>query len=87
MSGVGLTLGPHPTMLPLHTLQTFYRTRRVATGSRFTFVVDLMKKWGIQSGCALPLTTAHHRRGVLLFGSDEAEGYSQEDICFLSLAI
>jgi hypothetical protein len=28
---------------------------------RFTPVVDLMKKWGIQSGCALPLTTGHRR--------------------------
>jgi hypothetical protein len=39
--------------------------------SRFTFVVDLMKKWGIESGCALPLTTVHHRLGVLLLGSNE----------------
>ena len=49
-------------------------------------MVDLMKKWGIQSGCALPLTTVHRRLGVLLLGSDEAEGYSQADICFLALA-
>jgi hypothetical protein len=59
----------------------------VATRSRFTFVVDLMKKWGIHAGGALPLTTVHRRRGVLLLGNDEAEGYSPEDICFLSLAI
>jgi hypothetical protein len=54
--------------------------------SRFTFVVDLRKKWGIHAGGALPLTTVHRRLGVLLLGNDEAEGYSPEDICFLALA-
>ena len=47
---------------------------------RFTPVVDVMKKWGIQSGCALPLTTVHRRLGVLLLGSDEAAGYSHADL-------
>ena len=51
-----------------------------------TPVVDLMKKWGIQSGWVPPLTTVYRHLGVLLLGSDEAEDYSQEDICFLSLA-
>jgi len=45
-----------------------------------------MKKWGIQSGWVPPLTTVYRHLGVLLLGSDEAEDYSQEDICFLSLA-
>jgi hypothetical protein len=54
--------------------------------SHFTPVVDLMKKWGIQSWCALPLTTVHCRPGVLWLGSDEAEGDSQADSCFLALA-
>jgi GAF domain-containing protein len=54
--------------------------------SRFTPVVDLMKKWSIHAGGVLPLTTVHRRLGVLLLGNDKAEGYSPEDICFLSLA-
>ena len=54
--------------------------------NRFTPMVDFMKKWGIQSGCVLPLTKVHRRLGVLLLGSDEAEGDSQTDICFLALA-
>jgi hypothetical protein len=54
--------------------------------SRFILMVDLMKKWDIQSWCALPLTTVHRRPRVLLLGSDEAEGYSQADSCFLALA-
>jgi putative methionine-R-sulfoxide reductase with GAF domain len=49
-------------------------------------VVEVMKTWGIQSGCALPLTTVQRRLGVLFFGSDRAEAYSEEDISFLSLA-
>jgi uncharacterized protein YigA (DUF484 family) len=87
MSAVRLTLAPHPTMRPLHLHSTDVLSHSscghwqpLHLRGRFN------EKMGIQSGCALPLTTAHHRRGVLLFGSDEAEGYSQEDICFLSVA-
>lgn len=53
--------------------------------TRFPSVVDLMKKWGMQSGCTLLLTTVHRRLGVLFLGSEEAEAYSQDDLSFLAL--
>jgi hypothetical protein len=54
--------------------------------NRFIPMVDLMEEWGIQSGCVLSLTTVQRRLGVLLLGSDEAEGYSRADISFLAVA-
>lgn len=53
--------------------------------TRFRRAVDLIKACGIQSGCALPLTTVHRRLGVIFFGSEEADAYSEEDVSFLSL--
>lgn len=53
--------------------------------TRFPGMVELIKKCGMQSGCALPLTTVHRRLGVLWFGSGEPDAYSEEDIFFLSL--
>jgi formate hydrogenlyase transcriptional activator len=53
--------------------------------TRFPRAVNLMRECGICSGCALPLTTVHRRLGVLFFGSETSEAYSEGDIAFLSL--
>jgi formate hydrogenlyase transcriptional activator len=53
--------------------------------TRFPRMVDLVKSCGMQSGCALPLTTVHRRLGVLWLGNHEPDAYSEEDIFFLSL--
>ena len=53
--------------------------------SRFPRVLPLLKECGICSGCALPLTTVHRRLGVLFFGSESSEAYSERDVSFLSL--
>jgi formate hydrogenlyase transcriptional activator len=53
--------------------------------TRFPRMVDLIKRCGMRSGCALPLTTVHRRLGVLWLGNAEPDAYSEEDVFFLSL--
>ena len=40
---------------------------------------------GIQSSCALPLTTVHRRIGIIALGSSRPNAYSQEQIHLLSM--
>jgi len=53
--------------------------------TRFRRIIDLLKKIGIRSLCALPLSTAHRRLGSLIFTSHLEGAYSGEDQRFLSL--
>ena len=48
--------------------------------------MDRMKALGLQSMCALPLSTAHRRLGSLVVSSRMPDAYSHEDVRFLSLA-
>ena len=57
----------------------------VATEDRFPASMEHLKKFGIQSGCVLPLTTAHRRLGCLFMGSEQPDSYSDEEVCFLSV--
>src|SRR5947209_1178725 len=47
--------------------------------TRFRLVIDLLRKIGIRSVCALPLSTAHRRLGSLVFTSHLEGAYSGED--------
>ena len=51
--------------------------------TRFPKVMELLRREGIQSFYALPLTTSHHRLGALGFGSQAREAYSECDLDFL----
>jgi formate hydrogenlyase transcriptional activator len=53
--------------------------------TRFRLVTDLLRKIGIRSLCALPLSTAHRRLGSLIFTNSLEDAYSGEDQRFLSL--
>src|SRR5260370_7159660 len=44
----------------------------------------ILKRLNIRSTCALPLTTAHRKLGVITFCSKEVDTYSANDIRFLS---
>ncbi len=52
---------------------------------RFPATIEQLKKFGIQSGCVVPLTSAHRRLGCLFVGSERPDSYSHEDMYFLSL--
>ena len=53
--------------------------------TRFPLMMEVFRKYGVQSACILPLTTAHRRLGSLSFGLQQPDGYSQEDVRYLSL--
>jgi formate hydrogenlyase transcriptional activator len=51
----------------------------------FPLVVERLSKLGLRSLCALPLSTAHHKLGSLVFASRLDDAYSSEDQQFLSV--
>jgi formate hydrogenlyase transcriptional activator len=53
--------------------------------TRFPGLMDQLKKCGIQSVCALPLSTIHRRIGGLFIGSEDPNAYSEDEVRFLSL--
>lgn len=52
---------------------------------RFSRMMELYKRSGVQSACVLPLTTAYRRLGSLSFGARHSNAYSPEEIHYLSL--
>ena len=46
---------------------------------------DHLKKIGIQALCAFPLTTAHKKIGMLVFGSKHSNAYSESIVPFFTL--
>ncbi len=55
----------------------------VAEESRWPQFRERVKPFGVNSGCYLPLTTAHRRLGVLVFAWKEAGAYDTADMDFL----
>jgi PAS domain S-box-containing protein len=53
--------------------------------TRFPLMMEIFRKFGVQSACVLPLSTAHRRLGGLSFGLQQPNGYSAEDVQYLSL--
>jgi formate hydrogenlyase transcriptional activator len=58
---------------------------RVEAETRFHDAIEYMRHQGMQSACALPLTTPRRRLGILLQASHEPCAYDAEDVAFLSL--
>jgi formate hydrogenlyase transcriptional activator len=57
----------------------------VDTETRFPRMMARLKQHGIQSSCALPLTTVHRRLGGLGLGSIHPDAYPEEELRFLTL--
>ena len=57
----------------------------VSEETRFPVSVEFLRRDGIRSFCALPLTTVHRRLGALGLGSQEADAYNSGEVRFLSL--
>ncbi len=55
--------------------------------TRFPRVTEYLKSQGLQSVCALPLTTVRRRIGSFGFGSKRPDAYSDEEVRFLSLMV
>src|SRR5467141_820201 len=56
-----------------------------APDARFSKFQEILNKYGIQSVCTLPLTTAHNKVGTLTFGSKAPDIYTAEEVHFLSV--
>jgi formate hydrogenlyase transcriptional activator len=52
---------------------------------RFPRSVELLRQAGLQSVCALPLTTAHRRLGSVLIASVRPNAYSEDQVRFCGL--
>jgi formate hydrogenlyase transcriptional activator len=55
--------------------------------TRFPRVAEFLRNQGLQSICALPLTTVRRRLGSFGFGSRLPNAYSEEEVRFLSLVV
>jgi PAS domain S-box-containing protein len=53
--------------------------------TRFPLMMEVFRNYGVQSACVLPLSTAHRRLGGLSLGLQTTNGYSEEDVRYLSL--
>jgi len=53
--------------------------------TRFPASVAILCEAGLQSACALPLTTAHRRLGSLVIASVERNAYSPDEVRFCAL--
>src|SRR6266850_5320833 len=53
--------------------------------ARFSKFQEILKRYGVQSVCTLPLTTAHSKVGTLTFGSKAPDIYTAEEVHFLSV--
>jgi PAS domain S-box-containing protein len=52
---------------------------------RFPRMIEIYKRWGVQSGIVLPLTTAIRRLGGLTLGSEQRGVYSDDEVRYLGL--
>jgi formate hydrogenlyase transcriptional activator len=53
--------------------------------TRFPSTVEQLRKNGLQSACALPLSTVHRRLGSLVIASQKLDAYTGEEVEFLAL--
>lgn len=57
----------------------------MASEQRFPLLIPRLLETGVQSFCAVPLTTALRRLGAMGFGTREARRYSENDLSFMQL--
>jgi len=82
---------PEEQLMPEETLTLWVYERQEpllrSTGEmepRYTRLQAILKRLKIRSTCALPLTTAHRKLGVITFCSKQVDTYSPNDIRFVS---
>lgn len=69
----------------VHRHQQSVVIRSVDEETRFPAVIERLKRLGVRSLCALPLSTVHRQLGGLIFASYIADAYSAEELRFLSV--
>jgi formate hydrogenlyase transcriptional activator len=55
--------------------------------TRFPLSVAQLRKYGMQSVCALPISTAHRHLGSLVLASGQPDAYADDEVRFLALVV
>jgi formate hydrogenlyase transcriptional activator len=96
---IHLLEGPEPTPLPTPPVlpleeepagwvwqtQQAWIFSNVPEEKRWPRALERAKRYGVQSSCHLPLTTARRRLGILVFACKEPYAYETADVTFLQL--
>src|SRR6201997_1869363 len=84
---------PSPPVLPLEEepagwvwqTQQAWIFANVPEETRWPRALERAKRYGVQSSCHLPLTTARRRLGILVFACKQPFAYETADVSFLQL--
>ncbi len=84
---------PHPSEMQLEGTLPWWVAESQQTAviadvwreTRFPYTVEQLRKNGLKSACALPLSTAHRRLGSLVIASQKPDAYSDDEVQFLTL--
>jgi transcriptional regulator with GAF, ATPase, and Fis domain len=87
---LALTTAPDVPIEQAHVSWAFEHQQPAIIGKveqevRFSGSTRLLSDRSLQSGCAVPMTTAHRRLGAMFLGSEGPCPYSDEEVRFLSL--
>src|SRR5271155_2373868 len=93
LEGTGPTPLPSPPVLPLEEepagwvwqTQQAWIFSNVPEETRWPRALERAKRYGVQSSCHLPLTTARRRLGILVFACKQPFAYETADVGFLQL--
>src|SRR5260370_40078463 len=93
LEGTEPTPLPSPPVLPLEDepagwvwqTQQAWIFSNVPEEKRWPQALERAKRYGVQSSCHLPLTTARRRLGILVFACKQPFAYETEDVGFLQL--
>src|SRR5271170_5361094 len=86
---------PSPPVLPLEEepagwvwqTQQAWIFSNVPEETRWPQALQRAKRYGVQSSCHLPLTTARRRLGILVFACKQPFAYETADVGFLKLVV
>jgi formate hydrogenlyase transcriptional activator len=93
LEGIEPTPLPSPPVLPLEEEPAgwVWQTQQacifsnVLEETRWPRALERVKRYGVQSSCHLPLTTARRRLGILVFACKQPFAYETADVGFLQL--
>src|SRR6202011_2643382 len=93
LEGAEPTPLPSPSVLPLEEEPAgwVWRTQQawifsnVPEEKRWPRALERAKRYGVQSSCHLPLTTARRRLGILVFACKQPYAYETADVSYLQL--
>jgi len=70
----------------VHQNQQRVLIRHADRDPRFPAAMDQLRAHGLQSICALPLSTVHRRLGSIAIATEQPDAYSEDDMGFFALA-